>query len=56
MPHIDELLGVATIAAAGLVVAVSLQGPVSGAHALDGRSDVPVSSFERTCDDPRSPE
>ncbi|MBK7332326.1 MAG: hypothetical protein IPI87_08075 [Betaproteobacteria bacterium] len=32
MPHVDELLGPATLAAAGLVVAIALQ-PVAGRHA-----------------------
>ena len=32
MPHVDELLGPATLAAAGLVVAIALQ-PVAGHHA-----------------------
>ena len=32
MPHVDELLGPATLAAAGLVVAIALQ-PVASRHA-----------------------
>ena len=35
MPHVDELLGPATLAAAGLVVAIALQ-PVAGHHAASG--------------------
>jgi hypothetical protein len=32
MPHVDELLGPATLAAAGLVVAIALQ-PIASRHA-----------------------
>lgn len=35
MPHVDELLGPATLAAAGLVVAIALQ-PVASRHAGSG--------------------
>lgn len=35
MPHVDELLGPATLAAAGLVVAIALQ-PVAGHYAASG--------------------
>jgi hypothetical protein len=56
MPHIDELLGITTIAAAGLAVALSLQGPVSATHGVAARDDAPVSHLEPACYDTRSQE
>ena len=39
MPHVDELLGPVTLAAAGLAVAIALQ-PVAGRPAAEAASDV----------------
>jgi hypothetical protein len=42
MPHVDELLGPATLAAAGLVVAIALQ-PIASHHAgPDAKAPVAV--------------
>ena len=42
MPHVDELLGITTLASMGLLVAVSLQ-PLEVADAVPAASDAPLS-------------
>ena len=54
MPHVDELLGPATLAAAGLVVAIALQ-PIASRHAgPDAKAPVAavpvVASTDRAAD------
>ena len=47
MPHVDELLGVTTLASMGLLVAVSLQ-PVEGAKVANAASaEKPVATATR---------
>ena len=44
MPHVDELLGVATIAAAGMFAAIALQPVMSGASGTAAAAEVPVAT------------
>lgn len=44
MPHVDELLGVATFAAAGMFAAIALQPMVSGAPGTAAAADVPAAT------------
>lgn len=47
MPHVDELLGITTLASMGLLVAVSLQ-PVEGAQsATTASAEKPVAAATR---------
>jgi hypothetical protein len=49
MPHIDELLGSVTIAAAGLVAAIALQ-PAAGGAPVAPRTAAPVTSTANSPD------
>ena len=44
MPHVDELLGVATLAAAGMFVAIALQPVTGGATGSAAAALVPVAT------------
>lgn len=49
MPHVDELLGPATVAAAGLFAAIALQPPLTGAtptHVAPGATSIVVPAPE----------
>ena len=46
MPHVDELLGITTLASMGLLVAVSLQ-PVGGAAGANRSAEEPVPATTR---------
>ena len=61
MPHIDELLGVSTVAAAALFAAIALQPSVTGAaHAQDtvdtpGSVAAAVAASKQECTDDAAP-